>query len=97
MVDECRERVVPEGVNPGPDVGQAVWVDAIQPSRADRTHPDQARSMQHPQVLRDRRLADLTRVRQFANAALPVAQHVQEPPTGRVTQGVERSCSIRHD
>ena len=60
MVDECRERVVPEGVNPGPDVGQAVWVDAIQPSRADRTHPDQARSMQHPQVLRDRRLADLT-------------------------------------
>ena len=63
--DEGREGVVPERVDPGPQAGEAVEVDAVEPAGALGAHRHQAGVAQHPQVLGDRRLADLRGVGQL--------------------------------
>jgi hypothetical protein len=61
-------------------------VDLVQPSGADRPVQDQARLLEHPQVLRDRRTADGQEPRELPNRGRPLDEQLEDGAPRRVTE-----------
>ena len=95
-----RERIeallpeVAERVEPRVDLVERRGVDRVEPPGAIRPDRREAAVAQDPQVLRDGRLRDpelgLDDGGQCPGGQLPIGEQLQDPPSDRVPQDVER-------
>ena len=83
-----------EWVEPRIDLVERRRVDRVEPSGAVRPDRREAAVAQHPEMLRDGRLRDpelgLDDGGQRPGGQLPIGEQLQDPPSDRVTQDVER-------
>ena len=90
------QRGVPELIQPGADLAQAMRVDLIDASCAVRPIGDQAGVLEDFQVLRDGGPAHRQALRQLAHRRRPAGEAFKYLAPGRVGQGGE-DFSVSHD
>ena len=75
---------------------QPVRLDPAQPPLSVASPRDQAGPLQHLEVLGDRRLGHLERVRELLHRRLTRRQATEDRPSGGVGQGRERCVQVGH-
>src|SRR4051794_26803098 len=86
---ERLERVVPEAIEIGAEGLDPSGVQFVEASVAGGTTDDQARVLQDPQMLRDRRRADRKIARELAARQRAVQQPLEDCPACGVAKRVE--------
>ena len=93
MIDECGEHVVPEAVDPGPDLAEPTEVDRVQATGSVGPYPDQPCVSEDLEVLGHSPLADRHGIGQLPNRSLAVAQQLEHRTTGGLPDRLQRRGS----
>ena len=93
---EAFERFRPEPVEVVAHPQQPVRLDPVEAPRAVLAVADEARVLEHAQVLRDGRPADRQSVGELADRARPRLQRLEDASPCRVAEGVEDYSVSRH-
>src|SRR3954454_22718283 len=91
-----RERLVPEGVEVGAQVGQCLRVHLVEPARADLAVDDQPGVLEDLQVLRDRGAADRELAGQLADRARPGDEALEDGLSRGIAEDGHRCSYVRH-
>src|SRR4051794_4234938 len=95
-IAERRERLVPEGVEVGAQVGQCLRVHLVEPARADFAVDDEPRVLEHLQVLGDRRAADRQLAGELADRPRTLDQALEDGLAGGVPERGHGGSYVRH-
>src|SRR5690242_2856473 len=89
-----RERLVPEGVEVGAQVGQCLRVHLVQAARADLAVDHQPGVLQDLEMLRHRRTADRELAGQLANRAGTGDEALEDRLSRGIAEGGHRCCYV---
>src|SRR4051812_24889603 len=90
------QRLVPERVEVGPQVGQRLRIHLVEPARADLAVGHQPGVLEDLEVLRDRRTADRKPVGQLADRSRPRHQALEDGLARGVPERGHRSSYVSH-
>src|SRR5215475_6509524 len=93
---ERSERPIPKSIEPLAQGADSPGVDGVDPAGALRAILYQARRLEHPQMLRYRRAADIQTGGELANRTRPPAQTFEHRPPGRIAERVEDAIFVSH-
>jgi hypothetical protein len=91
-----RERLVPERVEVGPQVGQCLRVHLVEAAGADLAVDHQPRVLEDLEVLRDRRAADRELAGELADRERPGDEALEDRLSRGVAQRSHRCSYVRH-
>src|SRR3954447_15127194 len=91
-----RERLVPEGVEVGAQVGQCLRVRLVEAARADLAVDDEPGVLQDLEVLRDRGTADRELAGELADRAGPRDKALEDRLSRGIAKGGHGSSYVRH-
>jgi len=83
------EPVGPELIEEAAQLGQAVWVGAVDPPRAFPAFAEEPSPLEHGEVLRDRGTGDLKARGYFTGAQLARADQLEDLAPARLGDGTE--------
>ena len=86
---EVGQAVVPERVQPAPELAGRLWSGSVQAASAERANVDQPGVLQDRQVLGDRRPRDLEPGGDLAGRQFPIANKTEDLPPGGGRKGVK--------
>jgi hypothetical protein len=97
FVLERGERTIPELIEPSTNRAQTLGIDLIDAARSGGLVLDQARRLEHREMLRDGRARHRQAVRDLADRARPGGQPLEYLPPGRIGERSERGSGVDHD
>src|SRR5207248_7070701 len=87
---ERPQRAIPEPIQIAAQLIEALWVHVVDPPGPDRRVIDEARVLQHLQVLRDGGPADGQVAGKLSDGLRPLGEPLEDRSPGGITKSVER-------